>query len=190
MWLDHSWFIDFFFPHCFSYSVEFNYTSDRWVLFCYAELQLACCVSCVFIHLYPHLKEILCFSFLCKWGKYCIVYCIPYWLAFLFNNKGDSWSAQYFLIWMYYELFSCSDVGHLPCFQSFWCFKQYCVAIIIHTPCAHAGVFITYQEVDLLGHWMWVRHFTIFCPVVLQSGCTNLHTWVREYLSVSSWHSV
>lgn len=80
---------------------------------------------------------------------------------------------------MYYELFSCSDVGHLPCFQSFWCFKQYCVAIIIHTPCAHAGVFLRYQEVDLLGHWMWVRHFTIFCPVVLQSGCTNLHTWVR-----------
>lgn len=80
---------------------------------------------------------------------------------------------------MYYELFSCSDVGHLPCFQSFWCFKQYCVAIIIHTPCAHAGVFLRYQEVDLLGHWMWVRHYTIFCPVVLQSGCTNLHTWVR-----------
>lgn len=80
---------------------------------------------------------------------------------------------------MYYELFSCSDVGHLPCFQSFWCFKQYCVAIIIHTPCAHAGVFLRYQEVDLLGHWMWVRHFTIFCPVVLHSGCTNLHTWVR-----------
>lgn len=87
---------------------------------------------------------------------------------------------------MYYELFSCSDVTHLPYLQSFYVSNNAVWPSSSIPPCAHAWVFLgsRHQEVELLGHRMWVRHFAVSCPVVLQSRCTNLHTWVWKYLFV------